>query len=406
MPMRRPDFSRRVAVTGLGIISPIGQDIDTAWDNLVNGRSGLQADHPLGPDALRGAGRGRGQRLRRHAVDGLQGHPPHRPQRGHGRRRGQAGARRLRARGRRRQPRRHRRHLRLGRRRSATCSWRTSRSGETNGARTVSARSSSPTCCPTRRPARSPSRPASAARTCASSRPARRARTTSARRPRASGAATTSRRITGATENPLHEMVHIGFSTCAAWACRGRARPLETVSRPFDKTRNGFVLGEGAGALMLEDLEYAKARGAKVYAEVVGYGSAADAWDLIQPVEKGDGARRAMRPGARAPRRARATRSTSSTRTARRRRWATCARRRPSGPSFGDHTPDIAIIGHQVDDRPPDGRRRARSRASFTVLSRPPPVRAGDAQLPRRGPGDRPRRRPRRRRGRWRSATR
>jgi 3-oxoacyl-(acyl-carrier-protein) synthase len=66
------------------------------------------------------------------------------------------------------------------------------------------------------------------------------------------------------------------------------------VSRPFDKTRNGFVLGEGSGAMMLEDLEYAKARGAKVYAEVVGYGSAADAWDLIQPVEKGDGIRRAL----------------------------------------------------------------------------------------------------------------
>jgi len=66
------------------------------------------------------------------------------------------------------------------------------------------------------------------------------------------------------------------------------------VSRPFDKTRNGFVLGEGSGAMMLEDLEYAKARGARVYAEVVGYGSAADAWDLIQPIEKGDGVRRAL----------------------------------------------------------------------------------------------------------------
>jgi 3-oxoacyl-(acyl-carrier-protein) synthase len=70
--------------------------------------------------------------------------------------------------------------------------------------------------------------------------------------------------------------------------------PLETVSRPFDLTRDGFVLGEGAGAMMLEDLEHAKARGARVYAEVVGYGSAADAWDLIQPVEQGDGIRRAF----------------------------------------------------------------------------------------------------------------
>jgi 3-oxoacyl-[acyl-carrier-protein] synthase II len=66
------------------------------------------------------------------------------------------------------------------------------------------------------------------------------------------------------------------------------------ASRPFDRERDGFVLGEGSGALILEDLEFAKARGATIYAEVVGYGNAADAWDLIQPVEKGDGVRRAM----------------------------------------------------------------------------------------------------------------
>ena len=66
------------------------------------------------------------------------------------------------------------------------------------------------------------------------------------------------------------------------------------MSRPFDISRNGFVLGEGSGAVILEDLEHAKARGATIYAEVVGFGSAADAWDLIQPVEKGDGVRRAL----------------------------------------------------------------------------------------------------------------
>jgi 3-oxoacyl-[acyl-carrier-protein] synthase II len=100
--------------------------------------------------------------------------------------------------------------------------------------------------------------------------------------------------ITGATENPLHEIVYIGFGNMRGM---GKPRPgegLETVSRPFDLTRDGFVLGEGAGALMLEDLELARARGARIYAEVVGYGSAADAWDLIQPIEKGDGVRRAM----------------------------------------------------------------------------------------------------------------
>jgi 3-oxoacyl-(acyl-carrier-protein) synthase len=71
--------------------------------------------------------------------------------------------------------------------------------------------------------------------------------------------------------------------------------PPETVSRPFDLTRDGFVLGEGAGSLFLEDLELAKARGAHIYAEVVGYGSAADGWDMIQPIEAGAGSARAMK---------------------------------------------------------------------------------------------------------------
>jgi 3-oxoacyl-(acyl-carrier-protein) synthase len=100
--------------------------------------------------------------------------------------------------------------------------------------------------------------------------------------------------LTGATESPLHEIVHVGFSNMRGMGLPRPGEGIETVSRPFDLTRNGFVLGEGAGGLMLEDLELAKARGAKIYAEVVGYGSAADAWDLIQPIEKGDGVRRAM----------------------------------------------------------------------------------------------------------------
>jgi 3-oxoacyl-[acyl-carrier-protein] synthase II len=100
--------------------------------------------------------------------------------------------------------------------------------------------------------------------------------------------------IAGATENPLHELAYIGFSNMRGMGTPRPGEGVETISRPFDATRNGFVLGEGAGAMMLEDLEYAKARGARIYAEVVGYGSAADAWDLIQPVEKGDGIRRAM----------------------------------------------------------------------------------------------------------------
>ena len=100
--------------------------------------------------------------------------------------------------------------------------------------------------------------------------------------------------VAGSTETPLHELVHIGFSNMRGMGTPRPGEPDQTVSRPFDISRNGFVLGEGAGAMMLEDLEHAKARGATIYAEVVGFGSAADAWDLIQPVEKGDGVRRAL----------------------------------------------------------------------------------------------------------------
>jgi 3-oxoacyl-[acyl-carrier-protein] synthase II len=100
--------------------------------------------------------------------------------------------------------------------------------------------------------------------------------------------------ITGATETPLYEVGYVGFSNMRGMGTPREGRELGDISRPFDRSRNGFVLGEGAGAMVVEDLEMAKARGATIYAEVVGYGNAADAWDLIQPVEKGDGVRRAM----------------------------------------------------------------------------------------------------------------
>ena len=100
--------------------------------------------------------------------------------------------------------------------------------------------------------------------------------------------------ICGSTETPLYEVGYVGFSNMRGMGTPRQGRPLEDISRPFDRSRNGFVLGEGSGAMIVEDLEHARARGATVYAEVVGYGNAADAWDLIQPVDKGDGVRRAM----------------------------------------------------------------------------------------------------------------
>jgi 3-oxoacyl-[acyl-carrier-protein] synthase II len=101
--------------------------------------------------------------------------------------------------------------------------------------------------------------------------------------------------ISGSTEAPLIEVAHAGFGNMRGLGSPRPGEALATVSRPFDATRNGFVLGEGAGSLFLEDLELAKARGARIYAEVVGYGSAADGWDMIQPIEHGSGSARAMK---------------------------------------------------------------------------------------------------------------
>jgi 3-oxoacyl-[acyl-carrier-protein] synthase II len=101
--------------------------------------------------------------------------------------------------------------------------------------------------------------------------------------------------IAGSSEMPLLEVAHAGFGNMRGLGSPRPGEPLSDVSRPFDRSRDGFVLGEGGAALGLEDLELARARGAHIYAEVVGYGSAADGWDMIQPIEGGSGSARAMR---------------------------------------------------------------------------------------------------------------
>ena len=99
--------------------------------------------------------------------------------------------------------------------------------------------------------------------------------------------------IAGGSEAVVSELAIGGFA--AARALSTRNDDPATASRPWDKERDGFVLGEGAGAMVLEEYEHAKARGAKIYCELIGYGVSADAFHMTAPPEDGDGAFRAMR---------------------------------------------------------------------------------------------------------------
>jgi 3-oxoacyl-[acyl-carrier-protein] synthase II len=98
--------------------------------------------------------------------------------------------------------------------------------------------------------------------------------------------------ITGGAESSTTPLALAGF--CSAKAVSTRNDEPELASRPFDKDRDGFVMGEGCGVLVLEELERARARGATIYAEVKGYGSTDDAHHITAPKEDGDGPTRAM----------------------------------------------------------------------------------------------------------------
>lgn len=99
--------------------------------------------------------------------------------------------------------------------------------------------------------------------------------------------------LAGSSESCIHPLAIAGFCRAKSLCVNSNLKP-EKASRPFDSLRSGFVMGEGAGVVVLEELSHAKARGVKIYAELRGYGVSSDAYHMTAPPNTGEGAARAM----------------------------------------------------------------------------------------------------------------
>src|SRR5260370_13941747 len=101
--------------------------------------------------------------------------------------------------------------------------------------------------------------------------------------------------VAGGTESPIGRLARAGLAACKALSTSFNDEPTK-ASRPYDRDRDGFVMGEGAGVVVLEEFEHAKRRNAKIHAELIGYGLSGDAYHITAPAEDGAGPFRAMPP--------------------------------------------------------------------------------------------------------------